>query len=98
MPDLLASMIPSEIRSLIPSALTGLIPSNVNNVLPTGIPFWNGPNDTQRTTEGAAVTGTGTTSHAPDSGNASGRIGNLESVLAMGVLVSVIIGMLAAWL
>jgi hypothetical protein len=83
---------------LIPSALTGLIPSNINNVLPTDILFWNGPNDTQRTTELVAATGTGAAGKATDSGNDSGRIGGLESVLAMGVAVSVVVGMLAAWL
>ena len=88
LPDLLANIVPSEVRSLIPSGLTGLAS--------TEIPFRNGPGE--GTTGSATATEGADNASASDSGSSAGRVGDLEGVLAAGVAISVVIGGLAAWL
>ncbi|KAL5376557.1 hypothetical protein PMIN02_011762 [Paraphaeosphaeria minitans] len=103
-PDLLASFIPSGVRNLISLALTDLMPSNINNNIPTDIPFWNGPSDPVRKgTSLAMENGVGlpsatATARDSGSGNETGRIGSLDRVLVAGIVVSVAVGALSAWL
>ncbi|KAL5380143.1 hypothetical protein DPSP01_007946 [Paraphaeosphaeria sporulosa] len=108
-PDLLASFIPSGVRNLIPLALTELLPSNINNNIPTDIPFWNGPGDPVRKGTSLSlalgdVIGAGlpaATAVAKDNsggGIETGRVGSLDRVLVVGIVVSVAVGGLSAWL
>ena len=78
-------------------------------MLATEIPLWNGGEDGRGTSESGRVSegslgmatataaGVDTGGVAQDSGSAGGRIGGLETVLGVGVGVSVVVVGLAAW-
>ncbi|KAF1971770.1 hypothetical protein BU23DRAFT_569595 [Bimuria novae-zelandiae CBS 107.79] len=81
----------------LPPTLTGITcPTDVPEFL-TSLVLLDA-DETQSTAGGADVTGGDIRGQAPDSGSGSGRVGELEGVLAVGVVVSVVVGALAAWL
>lgn len=69
--------------------LASLLPTNMPSALPS-----------ETTSEGASETGAGVIGAAPvkGAGSGGGRVGSFEELLAAGVVVSVAVGMVAAWL
>lgn len=80
------------------------MPSNITNNIPADIPFWNGPDDAIRKGTGLAIESgenfPRTTATAKDSGSESetGSVGSLERVLVVGIVISVAVVGLSAWL
>lgn len=79
------------------------MPCNINNNLPTESAFWNGPSDTTRSETTSAVQrgNVGLPNVLVSNsgrGNGTGRVGSLEGVLVAGIVVSVAVGGLSAWL